>query len=96
VTSTTDDDPLFDLINENWEQIIRIHQLLADRKPIMLYDVQERRIYAYPYAEFKAELNPRSQRILSEQYQQAIEKGQIVVFVRDDQRRKLVSYSIQL
>jgi hypothetical protein len=41
-------------------------------------------------------LNPRSQRILSEQYQQAIEKGQIVVFVRDNQRRKLVSYSIQL
>jgi hypothetical protein len=96
VTLTTDDDPLFDLINENWEQIISIHQLFADRKPIMLYDVQERRIYAYPYAEFQAELNPRSQRILSEQYQQAIEKGQIVVFVRDNQRRKLVSYSIQL
>ena len=96
MTSTTDDDPLLDLITENWDHITKIYELFADRKPIMLYDVQERRIYAYPYAEFKAELNPRSQRTLTEQYQQAIEEDQIVVFVRDNQRRKLVSYSIRL
>lgn len=96
MTSTTDDDPLLNLIIENWEHITKIYELFADRKPIMLYDVQERRIYAYPYAEFKAELKLRSRRILTAQYQEAMEEDRIIVFVRDNQRRKLVSYSIRL
>ena len=89
-------DPYPDLINENWEHILRMYRLFADKKPVMLYDLQEQRIYAYPYREFNAEMNPRSQQVLTEQYEDALAKNQMVVFVRDNEERKLISYSIQL
>jgi hypothetical protein len=60
----------------------------------MLYDIQEKRIYAYPYKEFKDDLSPRSQAGLQEQYEEAQREGKIVVFVRDNERRRLVSFSM--
>jgi hypothetical protein len=62
-------------------------------KPVMLYDIQEQRVYAYPYEEYRKELSETSQMKLKEQYEKAIEKNQIVVFIRDNEKRKLVSYS---
>jgi hypothetical protein len=46
--------------------------------------------------EFKAELSERSQRSLQEQYEEAIRQNQIVVFVRDNDKRRLVSFSLDL
>ena len=62
----------------------------------MLYDIQEQRIYAYPYKEFKAEMNRRSQDMLEKQYQNALTNDQMVVFVRDNENEKLISYSVPL
>jgi hypothetical protein len=90
------DDPYLDIIDEQWEHILMWYNLFASKRPVMLYDVQEQRIYAYPYKEFKAELNPRSQAILADQYQRALANNQMVVFVRDNEKRKLVSYSLGL
>jgi hypothetical protein len=56
--------------------------------------MQEHRIYVYPYVEFKNDLSARSQRSLQEQYEQAITNDKIVVFVRDNDAKKLVSYSV--
>jgi hypothetical protein len=50
--------------------------------------------HAYPYAEFSAELSKRSQQSLKEQYEDALSRNQIVLFVRDNQAKRLVSYSI--
>lgn len=60
----------------------------------MLYDGQERRIYAYPYREFAADLSARSQVALAEEYAAALRSGQMVVFVRDNVKRRLVSCSV--
>ena len=62
----------------------------------MLFDVQEQRIYAYPYGEFKQDLSARPQRSLKKQYEQALEANQMVVFVRDNDQQRLVSFSWQL
>jgi hypothetical protein len=70
--------------------------MFAAKKPVMLFDVQEQRIYAYPYKEFKADLSQRSQTILKKQYRQARLNHQMVVFVRDNEAEKLVSYSMDL
>jgi hypothetical protein len=88
-----------DLLNaalENWEHILRMYRLFEEKKPVMLYDIQEERIYAYPYREFKAELSERSQASLQEQYEEAIRENKVVVFVRDNDQRKLVSFSLDL
>jgi hypothetical protein len=67
---------------------------IVHKKPVMLFDMQEHRIYVYPYLEFKNDLSERSQRLLQDQYEQAVAEDKIVVFVRDNDERKLVSYSV--
>src|SRR2546422_5989073 len=75
------------------ELILRAYALHEDKKPILLYDMQQRRLFVYPYEPFKADLTPRSQASLTEQYEEALDHDQIVVFVRDNVGRRLVSYS---
>ncbi|GEM_PF-2745754 len=89
-------DPYLNLAYEQLHHIRRWYQLFADKQPVMLYDLQEQKIYAYPYREFKADLSERSQVILEEQYQRAIANDQLVVFVRDNEQRRLVSYSLDI
>ena len=62
----------------------------------MPFDVQEQRIYALPYADYRAGLSQRSQASLQEQYAYANAHGEMVVFVRDNDAEKLVSYSVPL
>jgi len=53
-------------------------------------------VYAYPFKEYCAELSERSQASLTRQYKRALADGRFVVFVRDNEREKLVSYSLPL
>ena len=89
-------DPYLDIVYQHWSLIIMLYERYADKKPVMLFDIQEQRIYAMPYAEYRAELSKRSQASLKKQYQRAIANGEIVIFVRDNQEEKLVSYSLPL
>jgi hypothetical protein len=73
-----------------------MYERFADRRPVILLDIQEQKVYAYPYDEFKRELSTRSQRTLQEQYEGANRAGQVVVFVRDNDERRLVSFSFDL
>jgi hypothetical protein len=88
------DDPYYAAVHEQWPNIRMCYLQFADKHPVMLFDVDEQRIYAYPYEAFKADLNERSQRMLEEQYQQALVAQKIVVFVRDNVKRKFVSYAV--
>ena len=56
-----------------------LYERYADKKPIMLFDVQEQRIYAMPYAEYRADLSKRSQASLKKQYECAIANGEIAI-----------------
>jgi hypothetical protein len=89
-------DYLEDAAWEHWSVIRLMYDHFAEKKPVMLLDIQEQRVYAYPYAEFKKELSPRSQRSLRKQYENANRDGQVVVFVRDNEERRLVSFSFDL
>ena len=66
-----------------------------DRNPVMLLDVTERKIYAYPYEEFKKRLSERGQTSLAEQYNRALREDQFIIFVRDRKNKKLLSYSLE-
>ena len=87
-------DYLFDAMAEHWEHVVRLYRQFADKNPIMLYDIQEERIYAYPYEDFKSEMSAKSQASLTKQYKRAVREGKMVVFVRDNDKRRLVSYSL--
>jgi len=89
-------DPYFKAIQEQWPNIRGLYMTYGSKKPIILYDIQENKIYAYPYKEFKAEMSKKSQASLEHDYKSASALGSMVVFVRDNIQRKLVSYTVRV
>jgi hypothetical protein len=89
-------DPYLKEIQEQWPNIRALYVTYESKKPIILYDIQEERIYAYPYKDFKAEMSENSQASLKHQYKSASLHGSMVVFVRDNIERKLVSYTMSI
>jgi hypothetical protein len=89
-------DPYFMAIQEQWPNIRGLYMTYKRKKPIILYDIHEEKIYAYPYKEFKADLSRKSQASLERDYKSASTLGSMVVFVRDNIERKLVSYIVNI
>ena len=89
-------DPYFMAIQEQWPNIRGLYMTYKSKKPIILYDIHEDKIYAYPYKEFKAELSKKSQASLGHDYKSASTTGRMVVLVRDNRERELVSYTISI
>lgn len=87
-------DYLLDAAAEQEGNILMMYHRFEDKKPVMLFDIQEQRIYAYPYEDFKKELSEKSQASLTEQYETALRENHIVVFVRDNVQRRLMSFSV--
>jgi hypothetical protein len=73
--------------------ILMFYKLFEDKRPVMLFDLQSQQILAYPYEEYKATLTERSQAMLTTQYDEAVVKNKVVVFVRDNETRRLTSMS---
>jgi hypothetical protein len=71
--------------------ILMFYKRFEEKRPVMLLVLPSEKIYAYPYQEFKAELGRRSQMMLTADYEKAIAKNKIVVFVRDNENRRLAS-----
>jgi hypothetical protein len=90
----SDSDYLVEAAKEQWFNILKTYARFEEEKPVMLFDLQEQRIYAYPYEDFKRELSERSQVSLTEQYEEALRKDEVVIFVRDNVKRRLVSFSM--
>ena len=84
------------LIQEQWPNIASLYNEHADRYPVMLLDVREMEIHAFPYDEFRLLLDASSQAALEDQYQRAVENRQMVLFVRDAERKIFQSYSLAL
>jgi len=87
-------DALLDAASEQYGNIVMMYEMFEETKPVMLFDIQEQRVYAYPYKEFRDDMNERSQRILKQQYEQAQVDGQIVVFLRHNVKQELRSFSL--
>jgi hypothetical protein len=87
-------DYLLDTANEQWNNLLHAYKQYEDKKPIVLFDIQERRIYVYPYEEFKNDMSAKSQASLTEQYEIALQENKFVVFIRDNEQRRLVSFSM--
>ncbi len=81
-------------MEEHWDIILGLYKRYEAKKPVMLLDLQEQKIYAYQYNDFKSDLTERSQVQLEEQYEAAILDNKMVVFVRDNEKEELVSYSV--
>ena len=89
-----EEDYLYDALSDYLEHVRAAYKQYEDKRPVMLFDIQEERIYAYGFEGFKSELSARNQVTLAEQYEQAQKSGKMVAFVRDNDNRRLASYLI--
>ena len=88
-------DYLMAAVRQQLPNIREIYGDYRDQRPVLLLDIQEAQIYAYPYTAFSRDLSESSQRTLKEQYDQADRDQQIVVFVRDNEKKRLASFSLE-
>jgi len=91
---TADKKTLFDAACERADDILMFYRKFADKKPVMLLELPSQKIYAYPYLEFKNTLSKKSQKMLEEEYQEAVAHHKFVVFVKDNDREKMISFSV--
>ena len=89
-------DPYWKVAVEQYDKLLFLYRPFAEKRPVMLFDIQEQKVYAYPYKDFAAELSKKSQVSLALQYKCAAEDDCMVVFIRDNVERRLISYSIPL
>jgi hypothetical protein len=75
--------------------ILGLYKLFEDKRPVKEFDLPSEKIYAYPYDENKATLSERSRAMLTVQYDEAMVENRIVVFVRDNETRRLTSMSFK-
>jgi len=91
-----DTNKYFKAIKKHWDVICHAYLIHEYKKPVMLLDVTEGWVFAYPYNEFKAELSEHGQASLTKQYSEGLQKNGFVIFVRDNDEKKLISYSMNL
>ena len=87
-------DDLLDIALERQNDIRQAYQLHEEHRPVIMFDIQEQRLYAYPYQDYKASLSQRSQVSLEKQYEEAGADNKIIVFVKDNVTKRLMSFSL--
>jgi hypothetical protein len=87
-------DRYLDAVRSQWGAIVGAYEIWESKRPIVLFDISEGKIYVHSHDGFRADLSSAGQASLDTQYELAEREGQIVIFVRDNDRRKLVSYSL--
>jgi hypothetical protein len=88
-------DDLVEAAEGQLHNILGLYKLFKEKRPVMVFDLQSEKIYAYPYDEYKATLSESSRAMLTIQYDEAMVENKIVVFVRDNETRRLTSMSFK-
>jgi hypothetical protein len=85
-------DPYLDLIDEQWNNIAMMYDVFRDKKPIVEYEVDSKKIYTYPANDYIDTLTARTRNKTKKQYEEACENNQFMLFIRDKRNNKLRSY----
>lgn len=92
--NSNENDIYFQKIEEIRDKVYGFYNLSGRKDLIMVYKMQEEKIYSYAYKDFYRGLNQRSKRIVAIQYKEARKVGKIVLFIQDDVRKKSKSFTI--
>ncbi len=89
-----EDKTYLDTIDNIVNKVYEFYNMSNRKDLVMIYEMKENKIYSYIYDEYKKSLNEQSREILEKQYQEANESKRIVLFIRDEVRKKFKSYVI--
>ncbi len=92
--NTNENEIYFQKIEEIRDKVYGFYHLSGRKDLIMVYNMQEEKIYSYVYKDFYRDLNQRSKKIVAMQYEEARRVGKIVLFIQDDLRKKSKSFTI--
>jgi len=88
------EDQLRDYKEEHFIDIRTLYKQFKPERRIILYDIEDGKLFAFSYKKYKKTLNKQSRKILRKQYEDAKRNNQIVVFVTDRKGKTMKSYSI--
>jgi len=88
------EDQLREYKEEYFNDIRTLYKQFKPERRIILYDIEDGKLFVFPYKKYKKTLNKRSRIILKKQYEDAKKNNQIVVFVTDRKGKTMKSYSI--
>jgi hypothetical protein len=86
------DDPYLDIINEQWNNIAKMYDLFRDKKPIVEYELDSKKISTYSANEYIETLTTRTRNETKKKYEKVCNNNQFILFIRDKRNRKLRSY----
>ena len=86
------DDPYLEIIDKQWDHILRVYGQSRDKKPIIEYDLQDMKIYSYPAMEYINKLSSRTRTQMKGQYEEVTVQNKFILFVKDTEKKKLRSY----
>jgi hypothetical protein len=86
------DDPYLDLIDDQWNNIAMMYDVFRDKKPIVEYDVNNKKIYTYPANDYIGGLTARTRNETKKKYEEACKNNQFMLFIKDKRNKKLRSY----
>ena len=84
----------FQKIDEIGDKIYDFYNSSNRDDLVMFYSMKENRIYSYIYQEFYDSLNKKSKMSLKRQFKEAKQENKIVLFIQDEERDKLKSFTI--
>ncbi|MCB9139004.1 MAG: hypothetical protein H6642_11715 [Caldilineaceae bacterium] len=85
-----------DLVKEQWPQIAELYNQHAAQRPVILLDVNESELFAYPFDQLAEILDESSRASFGEQYARAVATRQMVLLVRDQKNKQLLTYTLKL
>ena len=86
------DDPYLDLIDENWNNIAMMYDSFQDKKPIVIYEVDSKKIYSVSGDEYVDSLTIRTRAKTKKLYEEACNNNEFILFIRDEKKQRLRSY----
>ena len=88
------DDQQRDYEEEHFNDIRTLYDQFKPEKRIIFYDIEDGKLFAFPYKEYEKTLSKRSRITLKKQHEDARRNNQIVVFVSDSKFKTLKSFCI--
>jgi tetratricopeptide (TPR) repeat protein len=87
---------MLEVVQRLWPEIRRAHDESGGQKPIILLHLPSEQVAAIPLEEFKSKLDEEGASQIEEQYQQALQDDDLVIFVADHARHRVESFSLNL
>ena len=82
-----------DQIAEFWPTIMRAWEEHSDKRPVIECDLVSRTVAAYPAHEYIESLSERTRKATYQEFDRVVDKGGVMIFIRDSENRVLQSYT---